>query len=742
MGKKRKKTTEPVKSQPEHAAALRIALMGIGLVFVAISVAVLIKLGVISIFPSRIVPPENLVLVTLDTLRADHLGCYGYREPTSPTIDRLAASGVLFEQAQSTAPLTLPSHSTILTGLYPFRHGVRNNGDFYLPPSVPTLATHFKQHGAATAAFVSAFVLDSRYGLDQGFDFYEDRMERKDMALQDFEVERKGGETMRASVDWLRANANGPFFMWVHLYDPHESYDPPEPYRSRFASRYDGEIAYTDSLVGELVGALDELGVRSRTLLALVADHGESLGEHGEESHSIFIYNATMHVPVILNMPGGLPEGTRVSAPVSIADIYSTFVELFGFEAAAGTDGRTLLPLIKRPSGDRTGDIYIESQFPKLYLRWAPLVGLRSGPWKYIEAPRPELYRVDVDPAEANNLATSNPEMAASMRERLRELLPEGDEDRFNRQALDDETIAKLAGLGYVGAAAYAGAAEADPSTLADPKDKIAFFNTLRDAQKEIRLKRFDTAVPMLERVARDEPDNAVALLFLASGYLGMERYDSAIAMYRRYLDLIPTSAYAHHWIAIAAVRNGDPKTALAEEEAALSIDSRFVDSYVMKAGLLANAGRYDEAVGSLQSAIAIDPDNTALRNDLGAVYMEWRKLAEAEAIYKEIVSRDAEYAPAYTSLGIISAARGDSTRAIEYFRKALAIAPAQSEARINLVRALVESDRHDEAKTEIAVILRQTEGTTNARMLAIRQAAIEAARLLDGSDGLADRLK
>lgn len=721
----RKKSGTKVQSPPAAPPLPRLPLAAIAVVMIAVSAWIAVREGVFSFgaIPTR--RPDNLLLITIDTLRADHLGCCGYSLPTSPAIDALAASGVLFEQARSTAPLTLPSHSTILTGLYPYSHGVRNNGDFYLPEDVPTLASVCRQRGMSTAAFVSSFVLDSRYGLDHEFGVYEDRMERKDVALQDFEVERKGGETTRLALEWLSRNRAKPFFLWLHLYDPHESYDPPEPYRSRFASAYDGEIAFADSLVGDAVRRLDEWGLREKTLLVLAADHGESLGEHQEESHSIFVYNATMHVPVVLNMPKGIPEGRRVGTAVSIADIFTTIVEIMGIPPAPRQDGFSLVPLIKRPSAGRGAPLYLESQFPKLYLGWAPLAAIQDGPWKYIEAPHPELYREDTDPGETANLYASNRAIADELKVKLESMVPRGAEDRYNRQALDDETIAKLAGLGYVGAAAYAGTTER--RATADPKDKIAFFNVLREAQKQIRARQFKSAIPLLEQVVRDEPDNAVAMLFLANGYLGMEDYARAIVTYHNYLELMPASAYAHHWIAIASVRMGDARTALAEEDAALAIDPRFVDSYVMKAGILASQGRYEDAVAALEKAVAIDPDNQGLLNDMGAINLEWGRIDEAEKIYRRILDIDTEYPPAHTTLGIIRAARGDYEGAVTSFRRALTLSPTLGEARINLARALVKTGRVDEARQELAVLLKQTEGARNPRIVAMRQAAEDA---------------
>ncbi len=730
--KRQKKPRAPAHlsvSPPKHRK--RYSAVGGAILLMVITGAWYVhRAGYPTLLRLRMTPPENLLLITLDTTRADHLSCYGYSQQTTPNIDRLAETGVLFEQAHSTAPLTLPAHSTILTGLYPFNHGVRNNGDFYLPPDIPTLAGILRKRGYGTAAFISSFILDSRYGLAHDFDLYEDHLEKKEQALQDFEVERKGSDTTHLALSWLSSHAAKPFFLWLHLYDPHESYDPPEPFRSRFASLYDGEIAFADSLVGDMIARLDELGIRRKTLIVIVGDHGESLGEHHEESHSVFIYTATMRVPLVLNAPGAIPAGVRAAAPVSIADIFSTVVDILKLTPPSTQDGRSLVPLIAGSTPSTERSIYFESLFPKLYLHWAPLRGIRSGPWTYIEAPRAELYRVDSDPGETVNLLASNPDVVSRMRQRLTSIVPAGAPDRYSRQALDDETVSKLAELGYIAAAAYSGA-EVASGNLPDPKDKIDFFNTLRDAQKEIRLDQFDRAIPTLEQVIAREPDNAVALLFLANGYLGQKDYPRAIETYRRYLSVMPASAYAHHWIAIASVRNGDRETALREENAALAIDSRYVDSYVMKAGLLASDGQYPQAAQALQEALVIDPDNTGIMNDLGAIYLEWKQLPEAAGIFANILKIDSNYAPAWTSLGIIAAAQNDNDTAVGNLRKALTISPMLREARFNLAKALISLKRYDEARRELTILLSQTEKPADDRVAAIRQATVEALETL-----------
>ena len=302
--------------------------------------------------------PPSILLITLDTTRADRLGAYGYRGAATPRLDRLAREGVLFERAVTAAPITLPAHVSLFTGAYPFAHGVRNNGNFSLGETTPTLTTALHDRGYRTAAFVSAFVLDRRYGLARGFDEYDDHVQ----------LERRGDRTAAAAGAWLDAQAHepAPFFVWLHLYDPHDPYDPPPPFREAFAaSAYDGEIAFTDQVVGSVLDRLDRIGRLSSTIVAVIGDHGESLGEHGEDTHAVFVYESTLRVPMILAWPGHLPAAARVSALVRAIDLAPTLLDLAGLPPLGGAQGRTLGPLVDRRAGAVSpASAYAESYFP------------------------------------------------------------------------------------------------------------------------------------------------------------------------------------------------------------------------------------------------------------------------------------------------------------------------------------------------------------------------------------------
>ena len=394
----------------------------------------------------------NVVVVTLDTLRADRLGCYGFRGVETPNIDAVAAEGVLFEQATSTVPLTLPSHTSIFTGLIPPHHGVRDNGGFFVEEKTTTLAERLKEGGYATGAFVGAWVLDSRWGLDQGFDHYSDRFDLSKYKVVNLgTVQKKGDEVMDLALAWLEGVKAKKFFAWVHLYDPHTPYEPPEPFLSRYpGQQYLGEVAYTDQVVGRLVSWLKGAGVWDRTILVLLADHGESLGEHGENAHTFFVYDATPARPArSCARPGA--TGAAAGAQVSTVDLMPTVLDLVGLAPQPGIDGRSLARLVLHPAADSPGVAYSETYFPRFHYGWQHLRSMRDGRWKYIEAPTPELYDVQQDPGETKNVYKAYSRRAEDLRLLLEKMAGSGVQAAPDEATLDPETLQRLAALGYVG---------------------------------------------------------------------------------------------------------------------------------------------------------------------------------------------------------------------------------------------------------------------------------------------------
>lgn len=680
---------------------------------------------------------DNILLVTLDTMRADRLGAYGYARARTRHLDKLASEGVRFEWAFSPAPITLTAHASILTGLYPFEHGVRNNGNFYLADRFETLATVLSAHGYRTAAFVSSFVLDRRYGLARGFEVYDDRMQGAQSQIVSLEAERRGDRTAQALSRWLdeyAANPGGtgtgsgqatdkstrPFFAWLHLYDPHEPYRAPPPFGPAFAdSPYDGEVSFTDAIVASILDKLTALRLDANTIVAVIGDHGESLGDHGEETHSMFVYDSAVRVPLLLWRPGRLPARLVVRQPVRAIDLPWTLTDLVGVQPARTAHARSLVPLIESlvtprtagftpqapspkpqaPSLTASDAIYAETYLPELYMNWAPLRALRDERWKFIDAPRPELYDLSTDPAEQHNLYEREPQRSAAIRQALDRLA--GDTTQpVKGVTLDRETVDKLASLGYVGASAEP-APRSPGQLLADPKDMIGLFNRLRRANSAVRDRRFPDALPVLQDVLREDPRNAFATLVLGSAYLGMEQYARAIQQFQRYLQLVPTSAYAHQWIAICHIRLEQQDSALKEADAALAIDPRFSDARVLRAGILASRGQYDQAIAELQQAVSLDPAKPMIRLDLAKVLDEAGRPDDAQHEFEAILKTQPDYVPALTGLGALLAKRGRPDDAAKLLRRSLALEPAQDDGRFNLARVLEQQGHRTEAIDE-----------------------------------------
>ena len=571
--------------------------------------------------------PPNVLLVTLDTTRADHVGGYGASAARTPTLDRLAREGVLFERAVAAAPTTLPAHASLMTGRNPMAHGVRNNG-VPLPKDVPTLATAFRDAGYRTGAFVSAFVLDQRFGLGRGFDTYDDRLDQTVSRGND-ELERSGDRTATAAAKWLASVASGPpsvpssnspptppFFMWVHLYDPHDPYEPADSCGRGAVSAYDGEIACADAAVGTLLAALDERGLTANTIVAVVGDHGESLGEHGEATHGMFVYDAAMRVPALLKWPAGLSAGTRVSPLVRAIDLAPTLLDLAGVKPLAGATGLSLAPLAHgTTSAPAPATAYGETYFPQLFMNWAPLRSIRAGQWKFIEAPTLELYDLAADPGETSNVATREPERVGRMRRELH-ALDQSESAAAARTGLDRETTQKLTALGYVGGSGSASAG--DPLARPDPKAMIEVFNLLRGANSALEAGRLDDASRVARETLATDRENAFARLILAKASRARGQYADAAADFRAYLAQVPQSADAHHWLAICQLQLGDFDAALAEVELALAIDPRFAEARTLRGDLLSAGGRVEEGLHDLRAAVNLNPDRAAAHIALG----------------------------------------------------------------------------------------------------------------------------
>jgi arylsulfatase A-like enzyme/Flp pilus assembly protein TadD len=625
-------------------------------------------------------PKPNVLLITLDTTRADHLGSYGDVSAATPNLDRLAAGGVRFEQALSSVPLTLPSHASLMTGRQPFSHGVRNNGYFSLAADVPTLAQSFAASGYDTAAFVSSFVLDRQFGLARGFSTYDDTLDHEpsggDVSL---ELERRGDRTVAAAAAWLAAHAVRPFFLWVHLYDPHEPYAAPSPFREQFAGRpYDGEIAFVDSLAGVLIGK----AAGSPALIVVAGDHGESLGDHGESTHGLFVYESALHVPLII-AGAGIAKPAVVKQPVRLVDVAPTVAELAGLATPAGVDGQSLRPLMTgAAAGDNPAPVYAETYFPQFFMGWSPLRSIRVGRWKYIEAPEPELYDLSTDAGERSNVLDREASTGASLRRALESMAAAG-AGKMSPMPLSDQARQRLASLGYVSAVATAheaggGADRARP----DPKKMVAVFERLLEGNRSLASGRPAAAAQIAREVMARDAGNAFARLLLGRAALALGQNRDAMAALKGYLELVPQSADAHHWTALAALRLGDRARALAEEEAALALDPRHGSALALRAGLLFTSGRADEGIASLRTAIREDPANDALALELADLLSDAHRFAEAEPEYRRVLEKRPRDARALTGFGTLLAVTDRLEPALEQLTRALEVDDRNEEAR------------------------------------------------------------
>ncbi len=487
--------------------------------------------GELGALPDGLTPNRlNLVVVTLDTTRADRLGCYGSRDVETPHLDRLAARGTLFEQAVSATPLTLPAHSSLFTGQLPGGHGVRDNGGFHLAAERLTLAEILKEKGWATGGFVAAYVLDRRWGIAQGFDRYVDDFDlSKFKSVSMGDIQRPGDEVVAHGLDWIRSVSGSdgaagsqdgrPFFAWLHLYDPHTPYAPPEPFAGRYAGRpYNGEIAWTDEVVGRLLAGLEELGLTERTLVAVIGDHGESLGEHGETGHGFFVYEPTTRVPFLLAGPYPGLAGRRVPGVVRQIDLLPTVLELLGV-AAPKTQGESLVPAILGRADAPVLTGYSEAFYARYHYGWSELRALRQGRWHFIEAPRPELYDLVADPGEQRNLASEERRTVVALRQELARLERETGTAPAAAAPLeeDEETLRKLAALGYLGSRVETAKSWRE---LPDPKDRIHVYNLMDRARDEVVTGVPDKAIATLREVLAADSEVIDAWFMLGNAFL------------------------------------------------------------------------------------------------------------------------------------------------------------------------------------------------------------------------------
>jgi arylsulfatase A-like enzyme/Tfp pilus assembly protein PilF len=640
-----------------------------------------------------VVAPEdlNIVLITLDTMRSDRLSCYGSDRVDTPNIDAFAREGVTFTNAASTVPFTLPAHTSIMTGTYPPYHGVRENVGVRLGDELPTLAELLGMSGWATAGFVSSFVLDGRWGIGRGFDHYFDDFDLSAFDTPDMgSVQRTGDVTVTEAVRWLDERpAEKPFFLWLHLYDPHEPYTPPEPYNSLYPDRpYDGEVAFTDSLIGDFRRALQERGLLDTSLVILTTDHGEGLGDHGEMFHGYYIYDSTIHVALIVRPPAMADGGRLSDAPVSHVDLLPTILDAVGLSYPEVLHGQSLVPEIVGEPETWQRAVYSESMYPLLHYGWAPLRSLRTKRFKLIDAPRQELFDLAQDRREKVNLAETEPDRVLELDHELEVLRSriEGDEPSSTEQMeLDEQTLAQLQALGYT--AGQGGVAiDAEEDVLrADPKDKLALHQKVMAAQGRMELA--DTAVHILEEVLAEDETILDAHHMLGRIAANQERHEDALRHFRRALELDPDNRNSTMGLAstFAALERYDD--ALIGFQRMIDLSGGDSNASIAMADIHVTRGDFRQAAEVLESAIVAGASEAIVYNKLGEVLAEEGRPGDAAPLFERAMETAREFPMPYFNLGVIHEGRGEIARAVSLYEKAIELEPRFFKAQFNLGR-------------------------------------------------------
>ena len=616
---------------------------------------------------------ESIVIVTIDTLRADHVGAYGSAAGATPGIDSFAREGILFENAITQAPMTLPAHTSIFSGYFPFRTGVRVNGTDRVAETIPLLAPQLAERGFQTAAFVSALVLRKESGINRGFSQFDDQFAANaGKKEREFAVERRGEETVDRALEWIRERrARGEkFFAWVHLYDPHAPYEPPPGYSQRFAGReYDGEIAYDDACFTKLLAGLDS----DSTFVLLAGDHGESLGEHGEETHGVLLYDATIRVPLVLRLPTKRLAGLRVTTQVRLTDVAPTVRRLTGVPPG-DADGEDLSPLFEAPHApDRPA--FSEGDYAAASLGWSPLRALRLSGRKYVEAPRRELYDLNADPHELSNLYKGEEDV----RDLARVLVPIVARKPLaeSKSSVNDPEMARrLANLGYISGGAAAVDYGRIDATRVDPKDRIRFWSQIENGLIARHKEDFEKAVTLFERLLASYPTtNPVILRGYAEACRFTGRLDRALALYQRVVKLPNPALSDYFGLGVTWHLKGNDRKACEYLELAVAMDSADLNSWINLGNGRLALKEWDAAEGAFQKAAALDPKSLDAVTGLAGAAFQKRDFTAAEATLRRGLAIAPGSPPLLFNLALVETALGHADAARQIYAQ-LATAP------------------------------------------------------------------
>jgi choline-sulfatase len=659
--------------------------------------------------PPAAAVPRHLIIVTIDTLRADRLGAYGSTTVPTPHFDRLAREGVRALDATAHVPITRPSHASLFTARYPAEHGVRDNISLPLDASVPTLAETLKAQGFSTAAFVSTFVLSSPSGLDRGFDHYDDRFETPggDETLMISTVQRRGDETLTRMEQWLDARPPDArakrTALWVHLYDPHDPYEPPEPFATRFADRlYDGEVAWTDTLLGRLRASLEARQLWDDALVVVTADHGEALGEHDETGHGFFAYETTLKVPLVMRGPG-VPANRTIDGTLRLVDVAPTVLDLMKLPVLTGVTGASIVPALADGAAPVAHITYAESLTPLVHYQWSDLRVLRDGQWKYILAPRPELYDLAADPGETRDLASSNTATARRLRAGLETLL-RAERDRAlspdtAAPALSAETLQKLGALGYVSP----GAAKGSVAQGADPKDKIAEFRTLSTLMREglelLNRQQFAQSAARFAALRKAGADSFQLHFYNARALVGLGRLRDAEQSFERTIAIMPSFSQAHLGLADVRVALRNPRGAIDALQRGQRDAPNDPQLFDREGQLWQQSGDLERAATAYQKVAALAPKDALVRWRMGEILISQQQPERALALFREATTLDPDVADYWNSLGMVLGGGGQHDEAARAFTEATTRAPKNARYAYNLGLVLMRAGRPEAAE-------------------------------------------
>ncbi|MCP5047914.1 MAG: sulfatase-like hydrolase/transferase [bacterium] len=706
----KKKKKKPVTPAPVETNARAVETAGKTKPFVllivalaAVAVVFYLIFGTTSGVSKKKLNDLNVILITLDTLRADYISAYHKGKADTPNIDRVADEGVRFERCISQTPLTLPSHTSILSGSYPLFHQIRDNGGFLVPESLEMVSEVVQKKNFSTSAFIASYVLHSKWGINQGFDTYSD-----DFDLTKFKkvslgiIQKRADEVLGNAKTWLRnhkqRNGDKKFFTWVHLYDPHTPYDPPSPFKEKYPRRpYRGEVEYLDHQLGLFFDFLKQEGLYDRSLIILTADHGESLGQHGERTHGFFIYETTVHVPLIIRAPFEFPAST-VNNVVELIDLAPTILDALGIAVPSSYQGQSLLGLMMGENQRTKTSAYTETYYPRLHFGWSELKALYFDKhWKYILAPKEELYDLSSDKTEGDNLALKKSFQVTQVKSRFQRFIREKSMDARKpgeAKSIDKEDLQKLAALGYLTAVVDT----SGKKDLPDPKGKVHVFNNLTRAKEMMSKKQYDEAIEILEKVIEGDPHIVDGILQLGNAYGKKDMVEEALKRYYQVLDRKPDYNAAMINILGSLIR-------LARLDDGIQEAQRFLKTFPNDHALLNELAtlhilkeNYPKAMEVLNKSIEVEKINPRAFNKMGGIYIVQKDFQKAGTYIKKAYDINPQLKKIYFHLAQIEEFKGNIPKAIDYYKTELKYFPDDFKSAYNLAEELRKQGQGEEA--------------------------------------------